>query len=322
MLKYCGKRFPVKSRAHKTCDPIYTYSSRRISDAVHLNLRCDGSAHGGCQTACLLFWKEAWLKPVAGPMAAVGGTTVSNAIRNADAVQPGCTEAAVLAATRIGGETGGTSDDAVYSCQTTQLNTFSERLSCWNARQYVEDYTSGNVTLRKLARGAFYVLLGRRFEKSSAPLRWFYNVAQRLTGGRPSPSRTGLLQAGSPFPLAPLDLKPQDVVRVKSHDEILKTIRPDNFHRGLYFDVDMVPYCGGVYRVSRRMDRFVDEKTGKMRSLKTPAVILEEVYCKGEYSTCRMFCPRALHSWWREEWLERVDSEAYVSPPLTEAPQG
>ncbi len=24
--------------------------------------RCDGTAHGGCQTACLLYWKEAWLK--------------------------------------------------------------------------------------------------------------------------------------------------------------------------------------------------------------------------------------------------------------------
>jgi hypothetical protein len=96
-------------------------------------------------------------------------------------------------------------------------------------------------------------------------------------------------------------------VRVKGHEEILSTIRSDNFHRGLYFDVEMVPYCGGVYRVNKRVDRFIDEKTGKMRSLKTPAVILENVCCTGQYSKCRMFCPRSLHSWWREEWLERVD---------------
>ena len=32
--------------------------------AVHLGgTRCDGSAHGGCQAGCLLFWKEEWLRP-------------------------------------------------------------------------------------------------------------------------------------------------------------------------------------------------------------------------------------------------------------------
>ena len=34
-------------------------------DAVHLTeSRCDGSAHGGCQNACSLYWKEQWLKRV------------------------------------------------------------------------------------------------------------------------------------------------------------------------------------------------------------------------------------------------------------------
>src|SRR5689334_257702 len=63
MFQFCGKRFQVYKRAHKTCDP--DYRSRRIHRAVHLETRCDGQAHGGCQAGCLLFWKEAWLKPVA-----------------------------------------------------------------------------------------------------------------------------------------------------------------------------------------------------------------------------------------------------------------
>src|SRR5258708_22395489 len=62
MLPFCGKRFQVYKRAHKTCDP--DYRSRRIHDAVHLETRCDGQAHGGCQAGCLIFWKEAWLKPI------------------------------------------------------------------------------------------------------------------------------------------------------------------------------------------------------------------------------------------------------------------
>jgi hypothetical protein len=61
---FCGKRFRVYKRAHKTCDTVFPTRGRRVSSAVHLETRCDGSAHGGCQAGCLIFWKEAWLKPV------------------------------------------------------------------------------------------------------------------------------------------------------------------------------------------------------------------------------------------------------------------
>ena len=38
---------------------------RLMKSAVFLaDVRCDGSAHDGCQRNCLIFWKEAWLKPV------------------------------------------------------------------------------------------------------------------------------------------------------------------------------------------------------------------------------------------------------------------
>jgi hypothetical protein len=69
----------------------------------------------------------------------------------------------------------------------------------------------------------------------------------------------------------------------------------------------MVPYCGGTYRVQARVSKFIDEKTGKMKYLKTPAIILEDVWCGSCYSNKRMFCPRAIYSWWREAWLERVE---------------
>src|SRR6185503_9144504 len=61
MLAFCGKRFRVYKRAHKTCDTVNKTGGRRMNAAVHLEgLRCSGEAHGGCQAACLLFWKEAW----------------------------------------------------------------------------------------------------------------------------------------------------------------------------------------------------------------------------------------------------------------------
>ena len=65
MLKYCGQRLTVHKVAHKLCDTINGSGIHKMENAVHLTgSRCDGTAHGGCQTACLLYWKEAWLKRV------------------------------------------------------------------------------------------------------------------------------------------------------------------------------------------------------------------------------------------------------------------
>ena len=62
MLAYCGQRLQVYKSAHKTCDTVFPVRGRRVHRTVHLSTRCNGQAHGGCQAACLLFWKEAWLK--------------------------------------------------------------------------------------------------------------------------------------------------------------------------------------------------------------------------------------------------------------------
>ena len=71
MFEHCGRRFRVRSSAYKTCDTVSGhYVGRRLPDAVHLDVRCDGQAYGGCQAGCLIFWKNAWLKPVDGPVRA------------------------------------------------------------------------------------------------------------------------------------------------------------------------------------------------------------------------------------------------------------
>src|SRR6188472_261893 len=64
MFQYCGKRFQVYKRAHKTCDTVNPIRSLRLSNVVHLDLRCDGKAYGNCGAACLIYWKTSWLNPV------------------------------------------------------------------------------------------------------------------------------------------------------------------------------------------------------------------------------------------------------------------
>src|SRR5262249_5765154 len=85
-------------------------------------------------------------------------------------------------------------------------------------------------------------------------------------------------------------------------------------------DAEAVPYCGGTYRVLSRVTRILDEKTGRMLHMKTPSIILEGVYCKARYSDCRMFCPRAIYSYWREIWLERVDVSSESGKLQSEIP--
>jgi hypothetical protein len=213
----------------------------------------------------------------------------------------------VWKATRRDGRLTAPDANTQFSCQGTQLTEFTKPLRWWNPAQYAEDIASGNVRLQEMLRGGIYVLFGRRFGARLPILRRLYNAFQKLTGGMPTPVRRGTLPVGQPQPTANLNLQPGDLVRVKSHGEILATINARNTNRGLLFDVEMVPFCGGTYRVIDRVERFLDEKTGRLKSLKTPAVILQDTTCGSRFSRCRMFCPRAIYGWWREIWLERVE---------------
>jgi hypothetical protein len=67
MVAFCGKRFRVAHRAVKTCYYGETSGMRKFphEDVVLLDqVRCSGADHDGCQKACLIFWKEAWLRRV------------------------------------------------------------------------------------------------------------------------------------------------------------------------------------------------------------------------------------------------------------------
>lgn len=305
MFEYCGKRFKVYKSAHKTCDHVYTVASRSVADAVHLNLRCDGQAFGGCQHKCLLFWKEAWLKPVSPDVASGPASCAQRNDRLAS--QGACTENDVWKATRRDGRLTAPDADTQFSCQGTQLPEFTKPLRWWNPAQYAKDLASGNVTLHEVVRGGIYVLFGRRFGTMFPVLPRLYNAFQKLTGGMPTPVKRGSIPVNQPQPAANLNLQPGDLVRVKSHEEILATLDVRNTNRGMTFDGEMVPFCGGTYRVMARVERFLDEKTGRLKSLKTPAVILEDVACRSRFSKCRMFCPRSILGWWREIWLERAE---------------
>jgi len=304
MFEFCGKRIRVFKRAHKTCDPPNGLGGRRMLRTVHLeDIRCTGEAHGGCQARCLMFWKEAWLKKVC-EVGETGSAAGGDAVR-----QGGCSEQDVLVATQRRDQMAGPADEPVFACQSTELSRATQPLSGWDIRQYIEDYVSGNVRLSQIL-AAFLFFLYEEFVTAGlglgAALRWIYDVVQRARGRTPYPWRVGLIEQGEKTPAAKLDVQPGELVRIRSYPEILQTLNVQRQNRGMWFDAEMVPYCGGTYRVLDRISKIINEKTGKMQNLKNDCIMLDEVVCRACYATNRRFCPRAIYAYWREIWLERV----------------
>jgi len=298
MFAFCGQKFRVYKSAHKTCDTVNPVRSRRIENAVHLETRCDGSAHGGCEAGCLVFWKEAWLRRL-------DGNGQGSPVETDEG--PDGDEQKVWRATLGEGN-----DEAGprYRCQATQLPAASGELGPYDVRQYMEDYTSGNVGAGRWLRGMIYISYQRVINLGvgvGAPLRWLYELVQRLWGGLPYPRWWGKIPVGEKTPTAHLNLREGEIVRVRSYEEILATCNADNKNRGMGFDGEMVPYCGRTFRVEKRVTRIIDEKSGRMLYMKNPCIRLSGVVCEGRYSESRLFCPREIYQYWREIWLERVE---------------
>ncbi len=298
MFAYCGQRLRVFKVAHKTCDNIHKTGGRRMYRAVHLEgARCNGADHAGCQADCVFFWKDAWLKRAD----EVGGARVA-------VVPARCTDQDVYRAVRAPGEEN--SADPTWVCQTTKLYEATELLRWWDIRQYIRDVSSGNHTawhITKLLVFAGYrklVDLGFGYKL----LVTLFNRFQKLRNGKSYPTGKGSIPNGQPTPTEILNLQPGEWVEVKPAQEILATITQGGMNRGMRYDLEMAKYSGGRYRVQMRVDRLINEQTGKMMQMKSPCIQLEDVYCRAECTPMRIGCPRASNTYWREIWLRRAQT--------------
>jgi hypothetical protein len=301
MLQYAGQEFQVHARADKTCDTVHmTGTSRQMENTVHLaGLRCDGSAHGGCQAGCLLFWREDWLERPGQP-----------APPRATAETPAPASATVdtlLAATRATDEPG----ETIYRCQATELPKASRHLSGFDPRQYAKDLRTRNVRLSTMIVGLAIVTFNKLQKLSQRLPTWL-----RFRGGRFYPFYQG---TGTGARTPAVDLAPGQLVEVRSQAEIMETLSEVNTNRGMWFDFEMIPYCGQQARVERKVERIINEATGKMIKL-ADCHILDGVTCSGRY---RRFCPRNITPYWRSAWLRPVDepgSDQAIASPAADAP--
>ena len=304
MIRYCGRKFRVRKRAHKLCDTAFGTGGRQLTDSVFLDdIRCDGAAYGGCEMRCTVVWKEAWLRRADANEAESPSAPLARL------------ETLVRAGTRRISQSQASSEP-LYICQATQLPTATKQLPWWKPGQYVEDYKSGNVALSDIvARLAFllYAELVATGVGFGSALRWIYDKIQSVRGGEPYPVRPGHLPVGGPTPAVNLGLKEGELVRVKSNEEILTTVDELLVNRGMGYHPEMSTHCGKTFRVEQRVRKLINEKTGQLVELKNSCLVLEGAGCAGRYSR-PLNCPRACPPYWREIWLERVDAGAAPSP--------
>jgi hypothetical protein len=293
MLQYCGRRFRVASVAHKTCDTATLLMGRRMRDAVFLeDLRCDGSAHGGCQARCLLFWKMQWLKRVAAP-----------SLSPDPRLSTSCSQQDLDDAT----QTVMPSGEARYRCQATEHWAATEPLRALAVWHFVADLRTGNATLRRLVTvlGLHLVWRLRHLRRGWRVSVWLYAQLHQLVLRRPDPFREGTIPDGAPTPDEKLDVQPGEWVEVKSHDEILQTINGRQQNRGLKYNAEMTPACGRRFRVAQRVSQIIDERSGRMITMKNPCITLEGLYCEAWYTSYSLLCSRRVTPYFREGWLRR-----------------
>ena len=313
MLQYAGRRFTVTHRVEKICDTASGSppNSRRMHDTVLLDdLRCDGSAHGGCQAGCRFYWKESWLR------------RVDQAPRPAESGEDARAELEQLAANGGRASRADNGDGIeIYRCQATEAVRASEKLHPFDLRQYARELSSGNVgperflrvSLRAMTRLIVVKLRVRGIARRSGLLSLWRRFVKAAPAAPLSPAAAAVK----------LDLQPGEVVEVRSREEISQTLDANGRLRGLSYDPpESGPFSGGRYRVKDRVQRIINEQTGEMIEIASDCLILDDVICGGDRSYCRWFCPRGTYPYWREAWLRRLDEPGPSSSNESDAGPG
>ena len=186
--------------------------------------------------------------------------------------------------TRVDAET----SETRFVCQLAKLPEATTPTPWNDPRNLLRELFSGNVR-----PGPFFTFIAI----------FAFNAVQKRLGGTVFPILAHSQSQISPHGV--LNIQPGELVRIKSKHEIEQTLDVNFKNRGLWFDKEMTRFCGGEYRVRARVDRQIDERTGKMVTFTNPCITLEGVTATGEYFE---FAPLDERIYWREIWVERAEA--------------
>jgi hypothetical protein len=94
-----------------------------------------------------------------------------------------------------------------------------------------------------------------------------------------------------------------EIVRIRSREEILRTLDPFSMLKGCTFFHEMFQYCGTRQTVFKVMKNFMDERDYKFKKTRG-IILLENNFCSG--NSAFGDCDRSCFLFWREEWLEKI----------------
>jgi hypothetical protein len=162
-------------------------------------------------------------------------------------------------------------------------------MSFFDLRQDLRPLSAGNIGIRGYAI-AILTRIFNRFQKLREGADYPFMPESRASGRTPAAS---------------LDLQANDAVVIRTKEEIAPTLVGSR-NKGLWFDREMIRYCGRRAVVRKRVSRVIHESTKKMITMKTPCVVLEEVVATGEFLR---LCPQHEYIFWREIWLKRPEGD-------------
>lgn len=240
MIAYSGRQFRVSRRAFKTC--VDDREMRELHDTVFLeDVRCDGQSHGGCDKACLIFWKDDWLRRVGEP--STNGHSEAK-LKEADLFS---------LASRNGD----------LFCQSSEIVNASTPLPWWKPKQYIRDLRGNGISFAQWLE-SLYIAVYNKLAHVGGFKSWKFVAGPGTYNG----TREAL------------NLKRGDLVRVKSLSQITATLDADGKHQNLLFAPAMAEFCGREMRVQNRVEKIILEGTSRQRRIKD-TVLLEGSTCDG-----------------------------------------
>jgi hypothetical protein len=232
MLACCGRQFRVSRQAFKTC--VDDAEMRQLSGTVLLEeVRCNGKSHSGCGKACLIFWKEAWLKR--------SGASASDAVGQEKLTGADLEKLAVR--------------DGAFFCQSSEIVNASAPLPWWEPKQYVWDLSRNRMPVGQWLKSVM-IAVYNKFAHAGRFHGWGHVAGPGTRNGD-----------------QPLGLQTGDLVKVKSLAQIKQTLDAEGKHKQLLFAPVQADFCGQVMRVRNRVDKIVLEGTQKQRELKDTVVL-------------------------------------------------
>lgn len=276
MLEFFGQRFRVSKRVVMTC--CYGPGSPRgfgTDDIVTLDeVRCSGAAHDGCQKACLIFWREAWLRKAT-------DASVQSTSAPADRTQ-----------LRARLKTSANAD--TYFCQASELSKATYSLSrSERIRKYLSGIHVGNFGPSQMAQDIGIWL--------------FWKLRRMILGVYPRGK-------GKSTPMESLNLQPGEWIEVKPIESIIETLDQNGRNHGLDFWPSLRLLCGRRLRVKDRIDKIIVDGTGKMRQLRNTVRLEGSNCVCSYLGFGMGGCSRCEIAYWRESWLRRPEQTGDRSP--------